>query len=140
MVRRYIKLKISTLIQNIIDELDKIIGIRNNIFGSIDVEFKKEEVDSMKKLINSLKHNKEFALLVGADISINAGIPSGTQIIKILREKYPKKFREKGIESYNYSEAFNIALPGEKNQGMVRHRNRDGDIKTIRSVPGKTPV
>ena len=35
------ELKISTLIMNFNDELDKIIGIRNNIFENIDAELKK---------------------------------------------------------------------------------------------------
>jgi len=70
---------------------------------------------SINELLCEIKSNKRFALFVGAGVSINAGIPSGRDIIKLLIQSYPDKFKDKPNCS-DYSQAFNLALPGEENK------------------------
>lgn len=73
---------------------------------------------ALGELIGSLKNGKRFALFVGAGISVNSGIPSSSGVIQYLRTRYPEKFQMN--HSYNYSEAFNIALPGKEHKADRR--------------------
>jgi len=73
---------------------------------------------ALGELIGSLKNKKRFVLFVGAGISVNSGIPSSSGIIQYLRTRYSKKFQTN--HNYNYSEAFNIALPGKKHKADRR--------------------
>ena len=69
-------------------------------------------------LITSLRNNQQFSLFVGAGISFNAGIPIGNGVIKILRSKYPDKFKKS--RNYTYSDALNIVFPGKEHQADRR--------------------
>lgn len=56
--------------------------------------------------------------MVGAGISMNAGVPCANCMIQILKGRYRKRFKKN--KDYSYAEAFNAALPGRKHQAERR--------------------
>ena len=59
-----------------------------------------------------------MVLLVGAGVSVGAGVPAAGGVVNELRLRYPKKFV--GIPSCDYSTAFDLALPGKENAAERR--------------------
>ena len=69
--------------------------------------------DRLKK---SIKDHEKIVFLVGSGISKSAGIPTGPEIVDILK----KEFHLDPNKNYTYSEAFEAALPGPENRGRRR--------------------
>lgn len=77
------------------------------------------EPSPLHTLISHLRAEPgRFAMLIGAGVSVSAGIPIGQGIINRLKARYPERLHPD--RDYSYTEAFNVALPGPHHRGERR--------------------
>ncbi|WP_445219368.1 SIR2 family protein [Bradyrhizobium sp. Pa8] len=80
---------------------------------SLAAKYRTDLPSGIEKIVARLKDGKSFVPLVGAGLSYDAGIPIGQGVVKLLKTQFPDRLPN---DHYEYSEAFNAALPGPENR------------------------